>query len=564
MKKRLLMFFLLLSLFLFSKNNKLSANAVNELVKSGTFETVSGDSSLGLSSYAYFQAQPSTISSGLSNQEYVLHLIPNNKTLYGLYDQYKNNSKDLVFAYFSTGGSASAVLATRLSNGTIQKSNYSENGVSVNNWNDVVVYSDHVEIYFNPYNLSSYRGNVNLLAGVFTGTAEYKYEIYEKAEDIKKPVFNGETLYFLSDYDNPKSVDEIKSMIKAYDDVDGDITESIYISDNKYYDTSKNIDNRKVLGEHIIKFAVKDSSNNIAEITITICVKDITKPIITGPDTIKAEAGVLLSENEILSKFTVNDNVDGNITNKLTIKSDYYSENFKKLGNYNYEITVTDNQGNTKTKAILIEVDDTTKPVFSGPTNISTTTTSTTTVEEIKSKLTLTDSLDGNITSVISVKNDHFTGNEKKPGTYTITFIGNDAKGNQAEHTVNVIVSDEELPFFEVDGYFLNVSTYDNLTQEQIISILTSLGHLNENDLTVLLNEYEGNESNPGVYKLKIKQDNQVYLFQIKVNESNTNINNNTNNNLLNTTNVCIMLLGMSVVFTFILSVKKRKKKVKE
>jgi hypothetical protein len=564
MKKRLLAFCLLSSLLLFSKNNKLSANAANELVKSGTFETVSGDSSLGLSSYAYFQAQPSTLSSGLSNQEYVLHLIPNNKTLYGLYDQYKNNSKDLVFAYFSSGGTTSAVLAKRLSNGTIQKSDYNENGVSENNWNDIVVYNDHVEIYFNPHNLSSYRGNVNLLAGVFTGTTEYKYEIYEKAEDIKKPVFNGETLYFLSDYDSPKSVDEIKSMIKAYDDVDGDITESIYISDNEYHDTSKNIDNRKVLGEHSIKFAVKDSSDNIAEITIIVCVKDIAKPIITGPDTIKAEAGVLLSEEEILSKFTVNDNVDGNITDKLTIKGDYYSENFKKLGKYNYEITVTDNQGNIATKAILIDVDDTTKPVFSGPTTISTTTTTTTTLEEIKDKLTLTDSLDGNITSEITVKNDTFTGNEKRPGTYTITFIGSDNKGNQAEHTITVIVSDEELPYFEVDGYFLNVSTYDNLTQEQIISILTSLGHLNGNELTVLLNEYEGNESKPGLYKLKIKQDDQVYLFQIKVNESNTNINNNSNNNLLNTTNICIALLGISVVFTFVLSVKKRKKTVKE
>ena len=188
------------------------------------------------------------------------------------------------------------------------------------------------------------------------------FRIVTAEKDNKVPVFNGFEGIMTTDVDNPISMDNIKKLIKAVDEVDGDLTNRIVIESDSYSDNSYKV------GTYPIIFSVTDNSGNKATITINIQVVDTICPVITGSSTFTINISNPLTTEEILSHYSAEDNYDGNITSSIQIYENSY-ENADKTKPGDYEITIyaKDSSYNSTFKTIYISLIDDIKHLISGP-----------------------------------------------------------------------------------------------------------------------------------------------------------------------------------------------------
>lgn len=106
-----------------------------------------------------------------------------------------------------------------------------------------------------------------------------------------------------------------------------------------------------------------DSSSNSSRYESEITFIDDIPPSIEGPDRIYAEKGQLLDEEEILSHFTAEDEIDGTILD-LKITSNTYSSNYDMLGVFPLIVEAADLSNNKMNKTVYVNVDDNEGPVF--------------------------------------------------------------------------------------------------------------------------------------------------------------------------------------------------------
>lgn len=352
--------------------------------------------------------------------------------------------------------------------------------------------------------------------GYFDGAGfEYKKEISEKMYfdyiDTTSPNFNGEGIY-LVDIDNSVSVEKIKDSLTAIDNIDGDLTNKIIIESDNYSS------NKNKLGDYEIDFSVTDSSGNTAKFTVLVRVVDITKPNIFF-DSSNAniskyyksnnifEVGYkeTMSVDEIKSHYKAQDNYDGDITSDIEILNDEYTSNKSTLGNYEILLNVKDTSDNESKLSITVNVIDNIAPVFNDINIVEAPLSNgIKTIAYIKSLLSATDEIDGNID--VTIKSDRYTNNAKKVGEYEVVFIATDSSGNIAEHIVIVKVIDDIIPTIFVDDYIIPKSEAEKLTLEQITNMLQksierSLS-LGVKRMTLVNDNYSGNENKIGTYSL--------------------------------------------------------------
>lgn len=116
----------------------------------------------------------------------------------------------------------------------------------------------------------------------------------------------------------------------AQDEYDGDITQKVEVTGNV---------DEKNYGEYIIKYKVKDNSNNITEMNRIVKVIDEEPPKIVCQSNYSAFK--VNTKNIIGCK--AEDNIDGNITEKIKVEGEYNTE---KKGTYNIKYIVEDDSGN--------------------------------------------------------------------------------------------------------------------------------------------------------------------------------------------------------------------------
>lgn len=122
-----------------------------------------------------------------------------------------------------------------------------------------------------------------------------------------------------------------KTGVKAIDNADGDITKSIKLSGEF---------NRKKIGIYTVLYKVQDKAGNKTIVKRTITVKDQSKPKITGAENTSIKKNTSFNSKK---GVTAKDNIDGNITNKITVTG---TINTKKVGTYTLTYTVIDKAGN--------------------------------------------------------------------------------------------------------------------------------------------------------------------------------------------------------------------------
>ncbi|PGM58201.1 immunoglobulin-like domain-containing protein [Bacillus sp. AFS053548] len=176
---------------------------------------------------------------------------------------------------------------------------------------------------------------------------------------------------------------------------------------------------------------VKDEESNTTTITFTL---DKTKPIFSGA---ADKLIVVGSSFDSKSGVTVTDDVDGDLTSKILVSG---SVDNQKPGEYQLVYSATDSAGNTATSIRKITVNDSTKPVFSG--------TADTIIQvgssfDSKSGVTVTDNVDGDLTSKIQVSGSV---DSQKPGEYQLVYSATDSAGNTATSIRKITVNDSTKP----------------------------------------------------------------------------------------------------------------------
>lgn len=315
------------------------------------------------------------------------------------------------------------------------------------------------------------------------------------------PVLEGEVAY-ITNIDDPISEESIRSNLVAWDDEDGDISHLITVTADDY---TPNMDQ---VGEFEIEYSVTDSSGNTSILIVNVLIRDITRPVISGGSgSYSIGYKETLNLDTIKSSLTASDNYDSTVP--ITIKTNNYTANKGTIGQYQVVYSAIDSSGNEGTKSILVNVIDNVAPVFSGPTSISKPKNQVLTESQIRSQLSAMDEISGNRTANIQLVTDDYTGKGALVGTYSLVYAVSDAAGNQTQHTVQVTVVDDVAPWwFMRDGYFISVPDTVNLTRQQIIDILVQTSQLTVGATTYvsfLVDEYSGNESEPGIYAMTIK-----------------------------------------------------------
>ncbi len=130
----------------------------------------------------------------------------------------------------------------------------------------------------------------------------------------------------------------------ATDDKDGNITANIRTSGTV---------NTAIVGTYVISYAVNDKAGNMDSVTriVNVVVPDITKPVITILG--KIQDTLMQGKSYVDAGATALDNIDGNITNKITKVSTLDSS---KLGTYTITYSVSDLANNTASAVRTIVV----------------------------------------------------------------------------------------------------------------------------------------------------------------------------------------------------------------
>lgn len=317
---------------------------------------------------------------------------------------------------------------------------------------------------------------------------------------IREAISGEETM--VANVDNLVPLTDFLQYIEAWDDLDGDISDQVFIEDDGNYKND-------VVGVYTVTFGVTDSENNTSYLEVDIHVVDIVAPTITGTTSdIQISYTDEFSVSSWVNSLQVTDNYyTSNLD--ITVKTNTYSANKTTPGNYYVEVKVTDGSGNVGTLIRNITVVDDKGPEFQGLQTITTSISENLTINDIKSGLAAIDAIDGNVTNSITVDSDQLTGNNTQPGTYEVIFKAVDSQGNASFHTVTVTIVSQPPKFYIIDGSSIRLLPGANLTIEQILALLGVTDPIN------LTSNY--NAEVPGTYQLSFTVGNEDYNLNIIV-----------------------------------------------
>lgn len=339
----------------------------------------------------------------------------------------------------------------------------------------------------------------NLAPGAELITPSTIISIRYKVPIVLIPGISGNE-HFVTEVDNIRPVSFFIDQLVAYDDYDGDISHLIEIE-------SDNFTGKTALGQYQVDVYVIDSSDNRSDFTFYVHIVDNTAPSISGDfskKTISYDKTFDLAA--FLNSLTVTDN--HYLRNELEVKvsKDNYTVNKNKVGTYLVEIEASDPSLNNSKIEFYIEVKDLVKPVFSGLKSYSKSFNKIVTAQEIIQDITANDYIDGDLTSEIQIVEDTFTGNSNLVGNYRIILAATDSAGNQALHTVNVAVLDEDgADWYVVDGTSINLEEGSTMTRAQIIALLAKIDLIEATTnsiITYSVDTYSNNVGETGIYRL--------------------------------------------------------------
>ena len=242
-------------------------------------------------------------------------------------------------------------------------------------------------------------------------------------------------------------------------------------------------------GSATVTFTATDECGNTVPTTATFIVKDNTKPVFNG--NLPADVTVQCDAVPTPVVLTASDTCDNNVS---VIYSESFSGQNDNCAN-TYTITrnwsVTDCAENNTQHTQIVNVIDTTKPVFNGnlPANV------TVQCDAVPTPVVLTasDTCDNNVVVVYS---ESFSGqNDNCANTYTITrnWSVTDCAENNTQHTQIVNVIDTTKPVFN-GNLPANVTVQCDAVPTPVV--LTASDTCDNNVVVVYSESFEGQNDN--------------------------------------------------------------------
>lgn len=191
------------------------------------------------------------------------------------------------------------------------------------------------------------------------------------------------------------------------------------------------------IGSHTITWSVTDAAGNVGSATQIVTITDTTAPIVTAPANVSVTStGALTTVN--LGSATASDLVDGSLTPTADNVGPF------AVGTHTVTWSAPDAAGNvgTATQVVTIldgTVADTTAPVVTAPSNITTEATGTLTAVTLGTA-TASDLVDGTLTPTADNVGPYAV------GTHTVTWSATDSAGNVGTATQTVTITDTTAP----------------------------------------------------------------------------------------------------------------------
>ena len=369
---------------------------------------------------------------------------------------------------------------------------------------------------------------------------EYLFQCIYGMTYIENNEYDGE-VHFVTTYNNPISLDELKKQIAVNDETEGEIS-NIEIINNNYLIEDGYI----MVGEYSFDIIAKDSAGNTTIQKCIINVTDVTTPTINGNNIeCTYDKPIIISE----SLFSASD--DHGI-DRIEIIEDTYTENSDIVGEYKVVVRAYDTYENYSDCEIKVIVLDKTRPRVVVTNYISTTTLVPLTIDEIKKEITVYDDIDGYIDYSISDIDNYFN-NTNKFGTYNFLISYSDNSGNGGSYAYSISVVDTDYPIITLKNIIV-LDKGEKLTKEQILSLLKNIGAI-ENKNASLSSSYFDEDNPSGEYELKINNNGKELSYILQVGQNNiidynpiASNNTNNNNNLVLIISVCVSLIIISTL----------------
>jgi len=275
--------------------------------------------------------------------------------------------------------------------------------------------------------------------------------------DVLKPVFS-EIGTVTAVFPNIFTPEEIRLLMTASDNYDGDISGDIVLVSDGY------TENSEIVGIYPLEFSVTDSSGNTAYHIQYVEVVDAEGPIISGITSVAVGYDSLITPEEIMSNLGYTDNYDGSESLQLVLESDAYTENHNELGLYAMTFSVTDSSGNTTYQTVEIQVVDELGPiVYFDDSIIRTYNDTVMSLPDFLQLMVNTNQIDGTSEYTVSILYDSYTRNANIPGTYhlTLKYVADD--GTSFEKTL-------EIKVLERSPDYINPGISDSTENETALS----------------------------------------------------------------------------------------------
>lgn len=163
--------------------------------------------------------------------------------------------------------------------------------------------------------------------------------------DDTKPVITGPT-EIRSGYSHPKTISNILSEYSVSDNADP--TTSIVVTEDTYSANKTNI------GTYYITLEATDASGNNVTRIVPVNVYDDCAPVISAPSKILKNDTTILTVSDLEQYVNANDEIDGDVA--VQVKSDGFTGNGDKEGNYSVVFTARDKIGNGTSKTVSVGV----------------------------------------------------------------------------------------------------------------------------------------------------------------------------------------------------------------
>jgi len=336
---------------------------------------------------------------------------------------------------------------------------------------------------------------------------------------VEEPVYSPDVILNYA-WNESVNIDTIIDRhIKAIDNVDGDVSNRIQVTNDEY--SSK----EAIVGEYLVNLSVTDFSQNEATLSMQINVVDERPPRYQGEYELFIPIQEALNDEEaqILVYSTFYDDYDQDNVNFTLLDSNYNAE---AIGSYEVSFQLEDQSGNTDRFQIMMHVINEEVPVIEGPNTITLYLSKTYTLEDVLVDFNAYNAFTLE-TVHVTVKSHNLPEDFATVGTYQVTISAIDESENEATKTVTVRIEDDIPPQFYFDDVLITeLGTI--LTQQSIYNHIKNTyakDGVTIQSMVLIEDDYTNNATKEGLYPYKVNLlsdtgDNFNHQLNIAVNEA--------------------------------------------